>query len=114
MSPFVQNLSAQEELESHPSDVLLLIFSRPWWILSVLDEALDIIIPRLVVYLCLNVHALFHAHTVCWNVSSLDPQWSHIIPFYKLDQARQCGECIGKVIVSSWGVCEGDILELWD
>ena len=50
MSPFVQNLFAQEELEGHPSDVLLLIFGRPWWILSVLDEALDIVIPRLVVY----------------------------------------------------------------
>ena len=48
MSPFVQDLSTQEELESHPSDVLLLIFGRPWWILSVLDEALDIVIPRLV------------------------------------------------------------------
>ena len=72
MSPFVQNLSAQEELESHPSDVLLLIFGRPWWILSVSDEALDIVIPRLVVYLCFDIHALFHAHIVCRDISSLD------------------------------------------
>ena len=114
MSLFVQNLSAQEELEGHPSNVLFLIFGRPWWILSVLDETLDIVIPRLVVYLCFDIHALSHAHTVCRNISSLDPQWSHIIPFYYLDQACQCGERISKVIVSSWGVSEGDILELWD
>ena len=82
MSSFVQNLSAQEELESHPSDVLLLVFGSPWWILSVLDEALDIVIPRLVVYLCLDIHTFLHAHTVCRDISSLDSQWSHIIPFY--------------------------------
>ena len=82
MSLLVQNLSAQEELKSHSSDVLLLIFGCLRWILSVLDEALDIVIPRLVVYLCFDIHALFHAHTVCRDISSLDPQWSYIIPFY--------------------------------
>ena len=80
MSPFVQHLSTQEELKSHPPDVLLLIFGCPWWVLSVLYKALDIVIPRLVVYLCLDIHALFHAHTVRWNVSSLYSQRSHIIP----------------------------------
>jgi hypothetical protein len=82
MSPLIQNLSAQEELESHSSDVLLLIFGRPRWILPVLDEALNIVIPRLVVYLHLDIHAFFYAHAVCRDISSLDPQWSHIIPFY--------------------------------
>ena len=72
MSSLVQNLSGQEELESHPSDALLLIYGRPWWILSVLYEALDIVIPRLVVYLCLDIHTFLHAHTVCWDISSLD------------------------------------------
>ena len=81
MSPLVQNLSAQEELKSHPSDVLL-SFSVACGGYSVLDEALDIVIPRLVVYLCFDIHALLHAHTVCQDILSLDPQWSHVIPFY--------------------------------
>jgi hypothetical protein len=111
MSPFVQNLFAQEELEGHSSDVLLLILGCLRWVLSALYKALDIVIPRPVAYLCFDIHAFFHAHIVCWNVSSFDPQWSHIIPLSQLDQACQCGERINEVIVSSWGVCEGDILE---
>ena len=81
MRPFVQDLSAQEESEGHSSDVLLLILGRLRWVLSVLYKMLDIVIPRLVVYLCLDIHAFLHAHTVCWDVYSFDPQWSHIIPF---------------------------------
>ena len=87
MSPFVQDLSAQEELEGHSPDVLLLILDRLRWVLFALYKALDIVIPRSVVYLCFNIHAFFHAHTVCWNVLSFDLQWSHIVPLSQLDQA---------------------------
>ena len=80
VSPLVQNLSAQEELEGHCSDVFLLIFGRLRWVLSILYEALDIVIPRLVIYLYFDIHAFFHAHIICWDVSRLDPQWLHIIP----------------------------------
>ena len=80
VSPLVQNLSTQEELEGHSSDVLLFIFGCLRWVLSALCEALDIVIPRLVIYLCFDIHTFFHAYTLCWDVSSLNPQWSHIIP----------------------------------
>ena len=65
VSLFVQDLSAQEELKGHSSDVLLFILSRLRWVLPALYKALDIVIPRPVVYLYFNIHALFHTHTVC-------------------------------------------------
>uniref|UniRef100_A0A2N9IMB9 Uncharacterized protein n=1 Tax=Fagus sylvatica TaxID=28930 RepID=A0A2N9IMB9_FAGSY len=82
MSSLVQNLSAHcQPIQS--SDVLLLIFGRSRdGYSSVLDEALDIVIPRLIVYLCFDVHAFFYAHTMYRDVSLVwDPDFLLILPF---------------------------------